>query len=263
MEKANKKIKIIDYFYVLNKHNRVNASYFFCGSNLELVLDIVKLINCTEDEYFCDNCDDCIKINKRIHPDIFIIDNSKSNIKIETVREAREFLYFKNFQSKVKALVVNNAHLFTEAASNAFLKTLEEPPSGSMIMLISPRVDLMLPTIISRCRKIYLPYNEKNKTILHSDILEFVRNKNINIRDRKSLSVFMTNLIFIMRDYINFRIYASTDNLINKDSYEIISALDYSLSDSQRILDDLLRVYDAIDNVNINLACNLLKLTFN
>ena len=260
MEEKDK--KIIDYFYFLNKHNRINASYFFCGNNPELVLDIVKLANCTESEYFCDNCDDCIKINKRIHPDVFIIDSDKSNIKIETVREAQKFLYFKNFQSRFKALIINNAHLFTEAASNAFLKTLEEAPSSSMVILISWRPDLMLPTILSRCKKIYMPYREENKSFSSTDVLEFIRKKNIDIHGRKALSVFMTNLISVMRDYVNFRIYSSTENLINKNSYEIITTLDYSLSDSQRILDDLLRIYAAIDNVNVNLACNLLRLTF-
>lgn len=260
MEEKDK--KIIDYFYFLNKHNRINASYLFCGSNLGLVLDIVKLINCTKDEYFCDNCDDCIKINKRIHPDIFIVDSAKTTIKIETVREAQKFLYFKNFQSKFKALIINNAHLFTDAASNAFLKTLEELPPNSMIMLVSSRADLMLPTILSRCRKIYMPYHQENNSFSYADVSEFIKNRNIDIRDRKSLSVFMANLIFIMRDYINFKIYKDRRNLINKGSYEIITDLNYSLSESQRILDDLLKVYAAIDNVNVNLACNLLKLTF-
>ena len=260
MEEKDK--KIIDYFYFLNKHNRINASYFFCGNNPELVLDIVKLANCTESEYFCDNCGDCIKINKRIHPDIFVVDNGKGTIKIETIREAQKFLYLKSFQSKVKALIINNAHLFTEAASNAFLKTLEESPPNSMIMLISSRPDLMLPTILSRCRKIYMPYHGENKSFSYTTILEFIRSRNINIRDRKSLSVFMTGLIFIMREYINFRIYVNAENLINKDSYEIITALEYSLSESQIILDDLLRIYAAIDNVNVNLACNLLRLIF-
>jgi len=260
MEDKNK--EIIDYFYFLNKHNRINASYFFCGNNLELVLDIVKLVNCTESEYFCDNCDNCIKISRRIHPDILIVDSDKSNIKIETVREVQKFLHFKNFQSRFKALIINNAHLFTEAASNAFLKTLEESPSNSMIILVSRRPDLMLPTILSRCKKIYIPYHEENKGFSFTDILEFIKKKEINMRDRKSLSVFVANLISVMRDYISFRIYTSTENLINKGSYEIITTLDYSLSEGQRILDDLLRIYAAIDNVNVNLACNLLKLTF-
>ena len=260
MGKENK--KIIDYFYYLNKHNRINASYLFCGGGLETVLDIVKLANCTEEEYFCDNCDDCVKINKRIHPDVFIVDNGRDTIKIDTIREAQKFLHFKNFQSRVKTLIINNAHMFTEAASNAFLKTLEEPPGSSMIMLISSRPDLILPTILSRCRKIYMSHYEKNEGVLSPKVVEFVKNRNVNIYDRKSLSAFMADLIFVMRDYMNFKICANAENLINKNNYEIIGMLDYSLSESRKILDDLLKIYSAIDNVNVNLACNLLEMAF-
>ncbi len=260
MEEKDK--KLIDYFYSLNKHGRIYSSYLFAWNNLGLVLDIAKLINCTESPYFCNVCDDCLKIDRRTHPDVFILDDEKSSIKIEAIREIQKFLSLKSFQSKAKVVIINYAHLLTEAASNAFLKTLEEPPRRCAIMLVSSRTDLMLPTILSRCRKIYLPHRERKPGVLSRKAVEFITNGNLEIKGRQLLSSFIPQLVFIMRDYISFKIYGNAKNFINRESQNLVSSLPYSYNRSVKILEEILTVYSAVSDVNVNLACNLLKLTF-
>ncbi len=257
-----RKETIIDYFYHLAKHNRLCSSYLFVGDNLNLALDVSKLINCSFSDYFCDACDDCLRINTQTHPDLFIINFPKKMIKIEFIRQSQRFLYCKSFQAKIKVLIINYAHLLTLEAGNAFLKLLEEPPQNCLIILLSERTDLMLPTILSRCRKIYLPHIEKKVNIVYDDVIDFIRNKRIYVSDRESLSAFILQLITLMREYIVYRLLGDTKNLIDKDSCKILEFFPYRINEAQRILEEILKIYRAIDNININLACNLLSLSF-
>lgn len=75
------------------------------------------------------------------------------DISIEIIQNAIHFLSSSPFQSKHKVLVVRDAHRMTEAAQNALLKTLEEPPDYAIIILITHKVRAILPTLISRCQQ--------------------------------------------------------------------------------------------------------------
>lgn len=71
---------------------------------------------------------------------------------IESIREIIHYLTLQTAnKNENRGVLIENAHLMTEAAQNAFLKTLEEPPRDTIIILTAPREDLLLPTIISRC----------------------------------------------------------------------------------------------------------------
>ena len=111
------------------------------------------------------------KINNNNHPDYLIIEptnlmetkRSKSNdlekitkngseiIKIAQIRNIKNFLARKSINSEKKIVLIINAHLLNEAASNCLLKTLEEPSNGIFILLTS-KLNLLLDTIISRCQ---------------------------------------------------------------------------------------------------------------
>lgn len=82
--------------------------------------------------------------------DLFITD-CEENGGIEVVRELHSFLIRKPLQSPYNLVVLQNAHLLTPEAQNALLKTLEEPPPHSKLVLIAPQSHSLLPTIISRC----------------------------------------------------------------------------------------------------------------
>lgn len=257
MQEKNK--KIIDYFYLLKKYKRLSPSYIFVGAGMDEALTIAKLIDCELEGYFCGRCDSCLKIDKKSHPDILLIDTN-SKIKIEDIQRARKFFNLKSFQSAQKVLIVKDAHLMGIDAGNSFLKTLEEPPKNSFIILLSSRTDLILPTILSRCRKIYFSSGVSVKNENNKDIQEILKGREIAFRDRKHLDLTIFGLICVFRDYIICKIYGNTKNLINKDNYEIILALKYSVLDAKNILINLLKIHKSCENINLNLAANLISL---
>ncbi|MBU1500301.1 hypothetical protein KKE48_05535, partial [Patescibacteria group bacterium] len=83
-------------------------------------------------------------------PDVLIIE-AKPSIKIEAVRQLEKFLSHKPYQNDQKIVFIPQADQLTLPAQNALLKTLEEPPAHSLIILVSPHQNQLLPTIISRC----------------------------------------------------------------------------------------------------------------
>ena len=108
----------------------------------------------------CSDCENCrltdntisnIYKNTRLnpHPDIMLISPEKE-IKIDQIRSVIDFLRLKG----KKAVIIEKAEKMNVEASNALLKTLEEPPSDSMIILTTSNQQLLLPTIVSRCKKI-------------------------------------------------------------------------------------------------------------
>lgn len=83
-------------------------------------------------------------------PDVLIIE-AEPSIKIEAIRQLEKFLSHKPYQNDQKIVFMPQAEKITFEAQNALLKTLEEPPAHSLIILVSPHQNQLLPTIISRC----------------------------------------------------------------------------------------------------------------
>ncbi|MCD6583149.1 MAG: hypothetical protein J7K71_00455, partial [Candidatus Omnitrophica bacterium] len=216
--------KVLDYFSLLKRNNLVSSSYLFVGSNLlSLSLDIAKLINCPNSDYFCNRCESCKEFEKSISCDIFCVDEPYT-IKIENIRVAQQFLARKSTNLLKKVLVVNNVHNLTEEASNAFLKSLEEPPKDSLIILTSSRVDMILPTILSRCKRIYFPMIEEASFLYSKEVLRnFLVDGNLPaFKSREEARNFFSDVIVFLRDYMIFGIIKNRNLLINSRSYEII-----------------------------------------
>lgn len=146
--------------------NLVSHSYLFSGPDgigKKLVAnEFAKLINCrSKDAIDSDNrdtevcsCGSCSKIDKGIHPDVIYVQfEGVKSIKVEQIREGvEEKLFLKSFEGRYKVVIVDEAHRMSSGAQNAFLKTLEEPPANSVIILITSNPDSLLPTIRSRCQ---------------------------------------------------------------------------------------------------------------
>lgn len=126
-------------------------------------LYFAKLLNCESEETIpCNICSSCKKIEKNIHPDIFILDTEKKQITIEMVREVISFSQTNPFEGKYKVAIINDAHKLNQFASNALLKTIEEPYSSTIFILITHSLNRLLPTIQSRCIKInFSPLNKE------------------------------------------------------------------------------------------------------
>lgn len=147
---------------------RVSHSYLFYGMDgvgkRLVALGFAKILNCltpasvrpvNSDKAGCD-CNSCRKIDKGIHPDVFVIEyKGLRDIKVDQIREdVEERLYFKPFEGRYKVAIVDEADRMSHSAQNAFLKTLEEPPGESIVILITSSPQSLLPTIRSRCQSL-------------------------------------------------------------------------------------------------------------
>jgi DNA polymerase III subunit delta' len=166
------------------QNSSVAHAYLFYGQESigkkKLAIALAKALNCngTVPLDACDECESCLKIERRVHPDFFYIEPVKSTptsreaaIKIEAIRELQKKLAYMPYEGKTKIVVVDSAELMNLQAANSFLKTLEEPPSATVLVLISSNPQRLLPTLISRCQGIHFP------RLSSSDIREIIKSQ--------------------------------------------------------------------------------------
>jgi len=103
----------------------------------------------------CGVCAACRKIEAGVHPDVHRINPSGSFIRIDSIRSLQHSLSMRPYEADVRVIIVTGAQHMTPPAANAFLKMLEEPPAGTVLILIAERVSEMMPTVVSRCRRIH------------------------------------------------------------------------------------------------------------
>lgn len=103
----------------------------------------------------CGTCDSCRRIARGVHPDVIVIEpGDMGSIKIEQVRDVIDRAGYRPFEGRRRVVIVDEADAMMPAAQNALLKTLEEPPSASVFILVSSMPDALLPTVRSRCPRL-------------------------------------------------------------------------------------------------------------
>ena len=138
---------------------RISHSYLFCGprgcGKTTTARIIAKAANCLDlqDGDPCNACDVCQAIGDGRFMDIIELD-AASNRGIDEIRDIRDKVNFAPVQGRRKVYIIDEAHMLTDAASNAFLKTLEEPPEHVIFVLCTTEAHRILPTIISRCQRL-------------------------------------------------------------------------------------------------------------
>lgn len=131
-------------------------SYLFVGPQgvgRELAaLALAAAVNCPDGG--CGACDVCAKVLRRAHPDVTFVEAAGAQILVDQVRAVRLAAYRSPFEGRVKVFVLEDAHRLNPAAANALLKVLEEPPAGVLFVLITASPEDLLPTVVSRCRRV-------------------------------------------------------------------------------------------------------------
>lgn len=143
---------------------------------------------------------------------------SASSFTIENVREIQKKIFLRPLKGQKKAIIILHAHLLTIPAQNALLKTLEEPPQDTLIFLVSESLDVLLPTILSRCFQISLTKDAEERSPLPSD--ELTKWKNLKTssalklaevlsKDSKKTIVLLEQTISLLRDELLIKIQNS------------------------------------------------------
>jgi len=102
----------------------------------------------------CGLCPSCRKFRSSSHPDFIVIEPEGAAIKINQVRELKKALAFPPFEAKIRVALLCDIHTMRREAANSLLKTLEEPPSQTMLILTADEAGGILPTILSRCQAV-------------------------------------------------------------------------------------------------------------
>jgi DNA polymerase-3 subunit delta' len=105
----------------------------------------------------CDHCPACAQVEAGSHPDLFVATRPEDShdLPIDTVRELCRSFALKSARGRGKVALLDDADDLNDAAANCFLKTLEEPPPRSVLLVIGTSPDRQLPTIVSRCQVVY------------------------------------------------------------------------------------------------------------
>jgi len=134
---------------------------------------------------------------------------------IDLVRELEHKISLKPYQGKMKSVIIHGAEKLTLEAQNAILKTLEEPPPNTILILTVPNEDFLLPTIVSRCQIIHLPpiqrelpkeiflsYCQSLGRIIRSGVGERIRFAGEIAKTREEMIKWLEELISIMRQVL-------------------------------------------------------------
>ena len=147
------------------QRGRIASSYLFAGEpgigKKFAAITLAKAVNCLKvmgsqplQVDCCDECSSCRKFDMGVHPDFLLVLPESGQIRIEEIRSIDDRLSLKPFEGRKKIVIIDDADTMNVFASNTFLKTLEEPPKNSIIILISSKPDNLPDTIRSRCSKI-------------------------------------------------------------------------------------------------------------
>ena len=150
--------RAIDMLKTSVSERRIAHAYLFLGPDgvgkHSAAVEFAKLLNCAlEKNDNCGKCASCTKIEKAIHPDIFIISTEEGQriIPIDKIRELSSRLSLKPFEARYRVAIID-AQSLNEESSNALLKTLEEPGADMVFILIAVNAIALSDTIVSRCQ---------------------------------------------------------------------------------------------------------------
>lgn len=135
------------------RKGRIGHAYLFSGprgvGKTTTARLLAMAVNCERDEKPCGECESCLLVRQGSHPDVIELD-AASNNSVEDIRDLREKVYLSSIRGGKRVWVLDEAHMLSRSASNALLKTLEEPPEGLVFILATTEPEKLPPTILSR-----------------------------------------------------------------------------------------------------------------
>lgn len=214
------------------KNNQLAHAFLFCGprgvGKTTCARILAKTINCTnptEEGEACNSCNSCVSFESGTSLNIHELD-AASNNSVEDIRTLVEQVRFAPQAGKYKVYIVDEVHMLSASAFNAFLKTLEEPPSYAIFILATTEKHKILPTILSRCQIFDFKRITNNDTVEH--LQEIVQKESIKA-EKAALQVIAQKSEGCMRDSLSIldKIVSFTNGTVTyQNTLEHLNILD-------------------------------------
>src|SRR5213083_739114 len=188
------------------RNNQPAHAFLFCGprgvGKTTCARILAKTINCenvTPDGEACNKCQSCISFNEGTSLNIHELD-AASNNSVDDIRTLVEQVRFMPQAGKYKVYIVDEVHMLSASAFNAFLKTLEEPPPYAIFILATTEKHKIIPTILSRCQTFDFKRITNHDTVIH--LLEICEKERIKA-DNAALHVIAQKSEGCLRDALS------------------------------------------------------------
>ncbi|MDR1370744.1 MAG: DNA polymerase III subunit gamma/tau [Dysgonamonadaceae bacterium] len=215
------------------RNNKLAHAYLFCGprgvGKTTCARIFAKTINCltpNEDGEACNTCESCVSFNEQRSYNIHELD-AASNNSVDDIRSLIEQVRIPPQTGKYKVYIIDEVHMLSPAAFNAFLKTLEEPPRYAVFILATTEKHKILPTILSRCQIYDFNRIGINDTV---EYLEYVASQEHVSFEKEALSVIAQKADGGMRDALSIfdQVVSFTGgNITYQSVIENLNVLDY------------------------------------
>ena len=214
------------------RHNQLAHAFLFCGprgvGKTTCARILAKTINCenkTKDGEACNKCQSCKSFNEGTSLNIHELD-AASNNSVDDIRTLVDQVRFAPQAGKYKVYIIDEVHMLSSSAFNAFLKTLEEPPSYAIFILATTEKHKILPTILSRCQIFDFKRITNNDTVEH---LQGICDKEEIKAEKAALQVIAQKSEGCMRDALSImdKIVSFTNGELNyQNTLEHLNILD-------------------------------------
>lgn len=266
------------------KTKKIPSAFLFTGEpyvgKTTAAITYAKALNClTVEDDCCDICQSCRKIDSGVHPDVKVISAEKDTISINSIREAEEFVSLSRLEAKYKVVIIRQSHKLNLSAANALLKTLEEPPQNTVLILTCENMSKLPEPVVSRCFKVHFnplsseamrklfpehqnplllklamgrPGMIESKEIIKN--LEEIKNviekkeKTLSFRDNEEVRWWIDLLTVFLRDAI-------CEKLVH--SHQLLSNT-FKIKEDVTV-ETLFKIYEELQNIRRNIELNLNK----